>query len=655
MAEQPRLRPARAALVGLGRARRTPAPLAAHALAWLRESSAASARRGRPSRSTTCGCAGPRCPRARRPRSRAIVGGGDVRDDREARVLHAAGKGYPDLVRLRAGGPTAHPTPSCCPRRTTRSRAVLAACARPAWRSCRSAAARASSAASSRCAASFAAVISLDLGRLDGVARPRRALAAARVAGRASAAPSVERRARRERGFTLGHFPQSFEYVDVGGCVATRSAGQASTGYGRIDELVAALRCAAPGGRDRAAALPASAAGPDLRELSSAPRARSASSPRWRCACARAARQRATRAACSPRFGAGAEACARSSRAAWRPTSRACPTRTRRGCRSRSPGRGGRQGPASGARTCALRGVARRLPGDRRLGGRRRATSRARRARGAAVAAPPRRRRRSAARPGGRGRAGASTAPYLRDDLLAPRRAGRDARDRDAVVEPRTPAPRRRATRCGRARAARRSATSRTSIEPARRCTSRSSPASSGGEEIDQWRAAKARRVRRDRRGGRHDHPPPRGRRATTRPGWPREVGDAGLARAARGQGRARPRRDHEPREAAARASGLARRELQRRRARIDRAGLVGVWPRLAREDELVVVAGSTVGGSGRPDLDGRGDAPEVAEPSRVAWTAIRRARRRSPSSRRAPRQALRRCTSAIACAAVLR
>src|SRR4029453_16909940 len=47
---------------------------------------------------------------------------------------------------------------------------------------------------------------------------------------------------------TLGHFPQSFEYSTVGGWVATRSAGQASTGYGRIDELVEGLRCVTPAG-----------------------------------------------------------------------------------------------------------------------------------------------------------------------------------------------------------------------------------------------------------------------------------------------------------------------------------------------------------------------------------------------------------------------
>jgi alkyldihydroxyacetonephosphate synthase len=69
------------------------------------------------------------------------------------------------------------------------------------------------------------------------------------------------------QGLTLGHFPQSYEYASIGGYVATRSAGQASTGYGRIDELVLGLRCAAPAGDVDVRALPASAAGPKLREL----------------------------------------------------------------------------------------------------------------------------------------------------------------------------------------------------------------------------------------------------------------------------------------------------------------------------------------------------------------------------------------------------
>ena len=54
-------------------------------------------------------------------------------------------------------------------------------------------------------------------------------------------------------GLRLGHLPQSYEWATVGGCAATRSAGQASTGFGRFDDLVAAVRCATPAGRARAA------------------------------------------------------------------------------------------------------------------------------------------------------------------------------------------------------------------------------------------------------------------------------------------------------------------------------------------------------------------------------------------------------------------
>ena len=71
----------------------------------------------------------------------------------------------------------------------------------------------------------------------------------------------------RARGYTLGHFPQSFEYASIGGYAATRSSGQASRGYGRFDDLVHALRIATPVGELRLGRAPASAAGPDLREL----------------------------------------------------------------------------------------------------------------------------------------------------------------------------------------------------------------------------------------------------------------------------------------------------------------------------------------------------------------------------------------------------
>jgi alkyldihydroxyacetonephosphate synthase len=70
-----------------------------------------------------------------------------------------------------------------------------------------------------------------------------------------------------ERGYTIGHFPQSFEYATLGGFAAARSSGQASAGYGRFDELVVGLDVATPVGTLSLGRAPKSAAGPDLRQL----------------------------------------------------------------------------------------------------------------------------------------------------------------------------------------------------------------------------------------------------------------------------------------------------------------------------------------------------------------------------------------------------
>lgn len=67
-------------------------------------------------------------------------------------------------------------------------------------------------------------------------------------------------------GFTLGHFPQSFEYSTLGGWVVTRSSGQQSARYGRIEQLFAGGVLHTPTGLLEIPPFPASAAGPDLRE-----------------------------------------------------------------------------------------------------------------------------------------------------------------------------------------------------------------------------------------------------------------------------------------------------------------------------------------------------------------------------------------------------
>ncbi len=84
--------------------------------------------------------------------------------------------------------------------------------------------------------------------------------------GAGTTGPAIEA-ALRERGWTLGHHPQSFERSTLGGWVATRSAGHLSLGYGRIEDLFAGGTLEAPAGTVELPPHPAAAAGPDLRQL----------------------------------------------------------------------------------------------------------------------------------------------------------------------------------------------------------------------------------------------------------------------------------------------------------------------------------------------------------------------------------------------------
>lgn len=70
------------------------------------------------------------------------------------------------------------------------------------------------------------------------------------------------------RGFTLGHFPSSIACSSVGGWIAARSSGQASTRYGSIEHMVAGLELVLPSGQlATARPVPRTAAGIDWRTL----------------------------------------------------------------------------------------------------------------------------------------------------------------------------------------------------------------------------------------------------------------------------------------------------------------------------------------------------------------------------------------------------
>ena len=206
----------------------------------------------------------PRLSASARERLVGAVGADHVRDDRLARVEHAAGKGYADLVRLRSGDASSAPDLVVGPASDGEIQAVLAACADARIAVVPFGGGTSVVGGVEPVSEGFAGAIALDLRRLTGVSVDRLSQTATLAAGLLG--PEAERRLAAE-GVTLGHAPQSFEYSTVGGWVATRSAGQASTGYGRIDELVEGVRLIAPAGELAARAVPASAAGPDLREL----------------------------------------------------------------------------------------------------------------------------------------------------------------------------------------------------------------------------------------------------------------------------------------------------------------------------------------------------------------------------------------------------
>jgi alkyldihydroxyacetonephosphate synthase len=196
---------------------------------------------------------------------RAIVGDASVRDDHGERVLHAAGKGYPDLVRLREGRPEGAPDAVVLPSDGAQLAAAIALCARESIAVVPFGGGTSVVGGVAPLRGEHGAVVALDTARMDDVVGLDRESRTVTVRG-GIRAPALERELARH-GLTLGHYPQSFEYVSLGGCAATRSAGQASSGYGAIERMIAGLTLATPVGEIALAAQPASAAGPSLRQL----------------------------------------------------------------------------------------------------------------------------------------------------------------------------------------------------------------------------------------------------------------------------------------------------------------------------------------------------------------------------------------------------
>ena len=168
----------------------------------------------------------PALPANARERLAAIVGAEHVRADRLARVSHAAGRGYHDLVRLRAGDASGAPDAVVYPADAEQVADVLRSCTEHGVAVVPWGGGTSVVGGVEPLRGPFPAVIALDLARMD------RLLAVDPVSLTVTVQPGMTgpalEEALAEHALTLGHFPQSFEFSTVGGWVATRSAGQAS-------------------------------------------------------------------------------------------------------------------------------------------------------------------------------------------------------------------------------------------------------------------------------------------------------------------------------------------------------------------------------------------------------------------------------------------
>jgi len=180
------------------------------------------------------------------------------------RALHALGQSLPDWLRLRHGRLGAVPDGVAFPESAEQVRALLAHAGR-----CGAAVipygGGTSVAGHINVPDAAQPTLCIDMRRMRSlIALDREAQLASFGAG--VTGPDLEAQLR-AHGYTLGHFPQSFEYSTLGGWVVTRSSGQQSLRYGRIEGMFAGGRVETPGGTLEIPTFPASAAGIDLREM----------------------------------------------------------------------------------------------------------------------------------------------------------------------------------------------------------------------------------------------------------------------------------------------------------------------------------------------------------------------------------------------------
>ena len=196
-------------------------------------------------------------PRVQPPASLAAI----CQDDAYSRAGHTYGKAYRDVVRALRGRLDNPPDVVAFPRTEPDVVALLDWCA-SAGIAAVPYGGGSSVVAGVECreADEYAGWVSIDLTRLDRVVEVDAMSRAARIQGGALG-PVLEEQLR-PHGYTLRHFPQSFEFSTLGGWLATRSGGHYASVYTHIDDMVESIRAVTPSGTVESRRLPGSGAGP---------------------------------------------------------------------------------------------------------------------------------------------------------------------------------------------------------------------------------------------------------------------------------------------------------------------------------------------------------------------------------------------------------
>lgn len=195
----------------------------------------------------------------------AIVGAEHATTDDMVRVIHTYGKSLRDLVRIRGNMILRAPDVVVYPADEAQVQAIVDA-------------AVAADAViipfggGSNIAGSLEpipeekrTIVSLDLGRLRKVVDIDADSGLARIQAGAQG-PDLEAQLN-AKGWTIGHFPDSFTHSTVGGWVATRSSGMQSDKYGDIADIARGMRVVRPGGVLVLRPLPSTSSGPSVREM----------------------------------------------------------------------------------------------------------------------------------------------------------------------------------------------------------------------------------------------------------------------------------------------------------------------------------------------------------------------------------------------------